>query len=73
MSKLTEEEDLIVDLIGQLAGQDIDAAVELVTGVFAGLMRAYMEFNDQDPDTEIVISGDGEYRRKITLHRKGEE
>lgn len=73
MGDLNERKEVIIDLIGELAGNDVDLALELVTGLFVGLLTAYMEFKDQDPDTEIVLNGDGEGQRKITLHRKGEQ
>ena len=72
MSDTEEKKENIIDLIGKLAGEDVDGALELVTGLFVGLLTAYMEFKDQDPNTEIVLNGDGKGQRKITLHRKGE-
>ena len=73
MSDLNAKKEIIIDLIGELAGQDVDLSLELVTGMFVGLLTAYTEFKGEDPSTEIVIDGDGEGQRKITLHRKGEE
>lgn len=73
MGNLNATEEKVIDLVEKYAIEDLDGALELVTGLFVGLMTTYMELNDQDPNTELVISGNGEGQRKITLHRKGEQ
>ena len=70
MSELNEKEQEITNLIGELAGEDVDAALELATGIFVGMLTAYMEFKGEDPNVETVITGSGPGQRRITLHAK---
>ena len=50
----------------KLVDEDIELALQIVTGMFVGLTIEYTKLRGHDTSTDLVINGCGE--RNITIH-----
>ena len=60
--------DELIDEFIDYAREDLEGAMQLMTGLFVGISESYVKSQGEDIDCkkEIVIDGNGQ--RKITIH-----
>ena len=58
--------DELIDEFIDYAREDLEGAMQLMTGLFVGISEYYVKSQGADYKKEIVIDGNGQ--RKITIH-----
>ena len=67
MKGMTQDE--LVSEFTEYAKQDVEGALQLITGLFVGLNVAFVELRGDEGDGQKQITIDGpEGQRKITIH-----
>ena len=58
--------DELTDVFIDYAREDLEGAIQLMTGLFVGISESYVKSQGADYKKEIIIDGKGQ--RKITIH-----